>query len=100
MRILGHVFLVSLLAAVTATGIATVWAADAGAPDTNQPPAKAETHKPMNMDEDMPTKMKKPGMTKGEVMKGAEQNRQRMEGVLKQEESAMPAPGSGQAPKP
>jgi hypothetical protein len=46
--------------------------------------------KKMNMDQPMSTGMMKPGMTKGEVRKAAEEKARKLEPLMEREEKAMP----------
>ena len=64
--------------------------ADDAAEAAKMMPADTATHgQPMKMKEPMPTKMKKDGMMKEEVMEGEMAKKKIMDETLKQEESTM-----------
>ena len=53
-------------------------------------PAQQSAGKAMQMDEPMPTKMKKPGMKKGDVKQAGEKKKKEMQPMLDKERQAMP----------
>jgi hypothetical protein len=84
-----HVRLITFLAMVSlfAPGVART---DDATDAAKMTPADAATHgQPMKMNEPMPTKMKKDGMMKENVMEGEMMKKKIMDETLKQEESTM-----------
>ena len=68
-----------------ATAVALVSGVSAYAADSNSGPGK-----PMKMEEPMPTKMKKPGMKKGDVKKAAEKKQREMTPMIEKESADAP----------
>ena len=81
---------ITFLTAVSLFAPGAASADDNAAEAMKMMPADAATHgQPMKMDEPMPTKMKKDGMMKEEVIKGEMAKNKIMDETLKKEESTM-----------
>jgi hypothetical protein len=68
-----------------AAAAALVSGVGAYAADSNSDPGK-----PMKMDDPMPTKMKKPGMKKGDVKKAAEKKQRELTPMIEKESADAP----------